>query len=162
MSRELLKRALDFLTDADYEVGINWDRDKYVALINNIETYLAQPEPEPVGYVSPSSARVMAHDGAWDSLQIYSERFSDADVAMYLSPPDQSARVAELLAANRILHGELAECQGELAALQAKREPLSRDEIIHIFNIADASTVSADAFAFEFAKAIEAAHGIKP
>ena len=109
MSRELLKRALEALTDAREVIGF----DEYV--VADIETYLAQPEPEPVAWM-------------WtDGLEVYFENSGDPDhnwVPLYTTPPDQSARIAELETDWRMKVSKIIQLEQQLAALQAQRDEL--------------------------------------
>jgi len=150
MSRELLKRALDALDG------------KCPVLRSEIETCLDQPESEPVAWIE------VGHpiDGPYECH--YMAIMPIGRHHVYTTPPDQSARVAELHEeANRAKEyaSEMAamckELEQQLAALQAKQEPLSSDAIRQLYRTAfprGPYVFTEDAVVF--ARAIEAAHGI--
>lgn len=45
MSRELLRKALDYMNEGD------WEYPEYMRLMREIEAELAKPDPEPIGYL---------------------------------------------------------------------------------------------------------------
>lgn len=157
MSRELLKRVIAECSDEGSRSNVS--TDLYCA----ITEYLEMPEPEPVAWM-------------WeDGLEVYFENSGDPDhnwVPLYTTPPDQSAQISELeLALARanadiesvedrliVKNQRLYEYNEKLAALQAKREPLSDDEISNLArgNSYPGSTQKI----IEYARAIETAHGI--
>ena len=157
MSRELLKRVIAECSDEGSHSNIS--TDLYCA----IAEYLEMPEPEPVAYEYTSTCgnRFVKHTPPQYARNIR---------PLYTTPPDQSARIAELELAlaranadiesveNRLIvkNQRLYEYNEKLAAMQAKREPLSDAEIDKYFlgEIRNVGTARA------FARAIEAAHNI--
>lgn len=115
--KKLLKRALEVIDRSEVYAE---NEDNAFALCKEIETYLTQPEPEPVAW--------MNKDG-W--IGLYKQ--GDANIPLYTSQPDQSARVAEL---ERQLREEteshtyvLEQYKLKLATLQAKLEGGVRVEV---------------------------------
>jgi len=129
MSRELLKRALDELLGQENGASIN-------ELVQDIETYLAHPEPELVAWRALNFAE---HGGVY-AYRDHDEPFvgvsgSNVGEPLYTTPPDQSARIADLTQHLKDAHAENAEfCQiierqtKQLAALQVKCKPLGDEQ----------------------------------
>jgi len=146
MSRELLKEIAEVFRER--RGGITWAAEP---LLGKIETELAKPEPEPVAYEYTSTC---GNKFATHTPPQYARNIRP----LYTTPPDQSARIAELEAELAQAYKTVDEnwvCHQQLAALQAKREPLSDKEVVHLA-IKMRSTFNAA----PFARAIEAAHGI--
>lgn len=171
MSRELLKRVIAECSDEGSRSNIT--TDLYCA----ITEYLEMPEPEPVAWalfskeLMPTGAAYAIRRVEIQLAQIESDLdIQDAKIRpLYTTPTDQSAQIAalkhELQQADEdyvAVEEAYLQCQKDLydeteklAALQAKREPLSDEEIQDIHNeLPSRSTY------YEFARAIEAAHGI--
>lgn len=110
MSKELLKRALDALDD-----GLMGT--EAISLTEDIETYLAQQEPEPVAWLIPGS---ITRDAGLASAN------GRNATPLYTSTPNQSALVAELekhlLAA---LEGQKAETLLKNAAISSLEQQLA-------------------------------------
>lgn len=154
MSRELLKRALDALNE-----GLMGT--EAISLSEEIEAYLAQPEPEPVAWRALNFAE---HGGVYAYRDI-DEPFTgvignNVGQPLYTTPPDQSARVAELAADGVRLMETITELRSNLAALQYKREPLSDEQIGLLSTTPTFSGMHPD-YLRDCVRVIEAAHGIK-
>lgn len=155
MSRELLKRALDYMNQGD------WEYPQYMGLIRDIETYLAQPDPEPVAWMTIDRDEHKRCRMVRLSQAVLNE-YDLTQYPLYTSPPDQSARIAELSQSDKnCLEAEIANrgkrideltnqmseiasahmhllikhqaLEQQLATLQAKREPLTQSTIIDAF-----------------------------
>lgn len=105
MSRELLKRVIAECSDEGSHSNIS--TDLYCA----IAEYLEMPEPEPVAYEYTSTCgnRFVKHTPPQYARNIR---------PLYTTPPDQSARIAEL-------ESKYMQPSG----LQAKQEPLTERQI---------------------------------
>lgn len=156
MSRELLKEIAEVFRER--RGGITWVAEP---LLEKIETELAQPEPEPVAYRELIDDNIVF--GKVYHFAYYKE--NDSYTPLYAEPVDQSARIAELEAELAQAYKTVDEnwvCHQQLAALQAKREPLSNEEIewIRIRTLGESEGPLHLNFHERFARAIEQHHGI--
>lgn len=128
MSRELLKRALD-------ELDI--DRDTYGTLCKEIETYLAQPEPEPVASINGwygGYPTVCSINGA--VLPVGMALYPHAPARLPLQTPhttqiDQSALVNELSQSDKnCLEAEIIDTQRELIKAQEYIKELAAEHTV--------------------------------
>lgn len=169
MSRELLKAALEYMRESQT------DYDVYMCLMQDIASYLVQPEPEPVAWMCPSDPDI-ATAFSWKQNDTCTTPGCFAKpVPVYTIPPDQSARIADLTSevnkdreyiqvlSSTVAHAliENKDIEQQLAALQAKRKPLSEDELGKLRQSNDGryNYVTLREF-INVARAIEAAHGI--
>ena len=158
MSKELLKRALEVIDQAEIYAE---NEDKAFALCQAIEAKLSKPEPEPVAWIEVGHPM----DGPYDCH--YMAILPKGKHHVYTTPPDQSAQIAELIA-QRTMHEQIiktaydrcSELEQQLAELQAKRKPLTDEELdaMHKDRI-NLNFVTLREFRV-IARAIEATHGI--
>lgn len=97
MSRELLKQALEALKGYRQ----NHDDHQPCDAEKAIETFLAQPEPEPVAWMSKTFPTTFAISKDVAQPEMFF-------TPLYTAPPDQSAQIAELKKDNNITHENLA------------------------------------------------------
>jgi hypothetical protein len=174
-SRELLKRAVTLIKCLN---GASWEHEVPQVVIQDIETYLAQPEPEPVAYEYTSTCGNIF-------VKHTPPQYARNIRPLYTTPPDQSARIAELsqleaeiintlrelikaqeyikelAAEHSVLVVKNRDLEQQLAALQAKRKPLTSDQVREVYRTAFPKgpyIYTNDAFVF--ARMIEKAHGI--
>lgn len=112
MNRELLKEIAEVFRER--RGGITWVAEP---LLDKIETYLAQPEPEPVAWMSKTFPTTFAISKDVAQPEMFF-------TPLYTTPPDQSARIAELedqltkcrkLLATRVEASRLSEANEQLA-----------------------------------------------
>lgn len=152
MSRELLKRAATILHD--HFDGVAWVEP----LLDEIETELAQPEPKPVAWMVENHPANKTFANFTPNFNSHFEKLGCKITPLYAEPVDQSTRIAELEAELAQAYKTVDEnwvCHQQLAALQAKREPLSEEEIMKACN-----AIGSSSLIVKIARAIEAAHGI--
>jgi len=198
MSRELLKRALDELDiDRDTYGTLCKEIETYLAqpepkptdkaktgIYQKFVVVRVDGKDEPGGKHHDCEYFVMDldHDKhAPAAMAAYAQSCKDEYpvlsseiLARFPSPPDQSARIAELERALMVANADIEsledrlifknqriyEYNEKLAALQAKREPLSDDEIRDCAESENLPYFENKEEFDAFARAIEAAHGI--
>ena len=138
MSRELLKRALDFIAPHQWEAE---DKRACYALVEEIEAALSKPDPDPVAWYCPDDPDYASAFG-WkkftcecgkESLPLYAEQSAREPVTYY--------------------------CECGMEMMPSPPKPLTDDEII-VIGINARAIEGNHMLPILFARAIEAAHGI--
>lgn len=175
--RELLKEASEMLSNIESELP-NYYLWETHELVQRIESELNKPEPEPVAWLSDRGTIWHDKTDAIDDSDGFIE-------PLYTTQPDQSARIAELsqleaeiintlrelikaqeyikelAAEHSVLVVKNRDLEQQLAGLQAKRKPLTSDQVREVYRTAFPKgpyIYTNDAFVF--ARAIEQHHGI--
>lgn len=106
MRRELLKRIRqEMMLPADIE--------------EQIDDYLAQPDPEPVAWMIENHPTESTFANFKDNFNSHFEHIGCKVTPLYTTPPDQSARVDELVS-NETLTREVEKLTAELAVKDAR------------------------------------------
>ena len=93
MSRELLKRAVRFMS------VVGCSNDDICELCDEIETFLAQTEPEPVGWLYDyKSIGGMRKNEFTENKHVIEQSYVSNVRPLYTTQPDQSAQISELIA----------------------------------------------------------------
>jgi hypothetical protein len=132
MSKELLKRVRDTLHELEEtHYDLYWD----------IQTALDQPEQEPVAWRK------------WDGYGFYFREYDTGGEPLYLAPPKREPSITSR---------EMYQRGYAAAERDLKRESLSEGELNSLYYQATNQTLREQdtRLAFEFARAIEKAHGI--
>lgn len=161
MSRELLKRVIAECGDKRSRSNIT------TSLYSAIIEYLEQPEPEPVAWMVKNHPANDTFVNFTPNFNNHFEKLGCKVTPLYTTPPDQSARIANLESELRRIcdiHTEemskYHDLEQQFAALQTKREPLSDDEIRDCAESENLPYFENKEEFEAFARAIEAAHGI--
>ena len=153
MSKELLKRAAVVLREI-------WDNDNcycapsVIELQKEIVAYLAQPEPEPVVQVVEINHSKLIPNAILTCYVAADGQIPKVKDFLYTTPPDQSARIAELARDTVRLMETITDLRHQLAALQV-REPMLLDDA-DIDDMCD-SKAGENGCSYDFARAIEQA-----